>query len=146
ARIRSFTSETPFRSEVITAMVDADFVLKIGDETIKEAGELLTLTADEALREYGDPPQPLLGAGIFESIDDLLAAKYGAGKFATKEFVPTWSEELARWLTAVSPLFLGVGLLCIFVEVKTPGFGVIGIAGIILVALVFFGHHLAGLS
>src|SRR5690606_12164606 len=57
-----------------------------------------------------------------------------------------WSEGLARWLTAMSPLFLGVGLLCIFIEVKTPGFGGIGIAGIILVALVFFGHHLAGLS
>ncbi len=146
ARLRAFTSETPFRSEVITAMVDADYVLEIGGETIKGEGELLTLTAAEAMREYGEPPRPLLGAGIFESVEDLLSAKLGEGNYAVAEFVPTWSEGLARWLTAMSPLFLGVGLLCIFIEVKTPGFGVIGVAGIVLVALVFFGHHLAGLS
>lgn len=146
ARIRAFTEETPYRAEVLTAMADEDYVLEIGEEVIKEKGELLTLTATEAVREYGDPPQPLLGAGIYESIDELLREKYGEGNFETFEFIPTWSEGLARFLTAISPLLLGIGLLCIFFEVKTPGFGVIGVAGVLMVSLVFFGHHLAGLS
>jgi membrane-bound serine protease (ClpP class) len=145
ARIRAFTEEVPFRAEVITAMADSAYVLEINGEVIKGEGELLTLTATEAMKEYGDPPQPLLGAGIFNSIEDLLAAKYGEN-YTRAEFVPTWSEDLARLLTAISPLLLGVGLLCIFFEVKTPGFGVIGLAGLVMVSLVFFGHHLAGLS
>src|SRR5690606_20063412 len=61
ARIRAFTEETPFRAQVLTAMVDQSFELEIDGETIKEAGELLTLTASEAMREYGDPPMPLFG-------------------------------------------------------------------------------------
>lgn len=146
ARLRTFTAETPYRTEVIAAMVDANYVLEIGDEVLKPAGELLTLTAQEAMKEYGDPPEPLLGAGIFSSKEELLDSIYGEGTYTLEEFIPTWSEELARWLTGMSPLLLGIGLICIFIEVKTPGFGVVGITGIIFAALVFFGHHLAGLS
>ena len=45
-----------------------------------------------------------------------------------------------------SPLILSIGLVCIFVEFKTPGFGIFGVAGIILL-LVFFGSkYVAGLA
>ena len=64
ANIRVLTEDYPYRSEVIRAMLDAEFELKIGDEVIKPAGELLTLTAKEAIREYGDPPAPLLGSAF----------------------------------------------------------------------------------
>jgi membrane-bound serine protease (ClpP class) len=37
-------------------------------------------------------------------------------------------------------------MMCIFIEFKTPGFGLPGIAGGILLGLVFFGHFAAGLS
>lgn len=146
ARIRSFTEDVPYRAEVLTAMVDAEYVLEIDGEVISPKGELLSLTATEAMREFGDPPTPLLGAGIATDLEGLLSEKYGVGNFEVAEFIPTWSEELARWLTAISPLLMGIGLLCLFFEVKTPGFGVIGIAGIFLLSLVFLGHHLAGLA
>lgn len=146
ARLESFTEGTPYRTEVLRAMMDATYELEIDGEVITGEGELLTLTATRAMKEYGDPPRPLLGEGIAKDLDDLFARKYGAENYTVTEFIPTWSEELARWLTAVSPLLLGIGLLCIFFEVKTPGFGVIGVAGLSMLALVFFGHHLAGLS
>lgn len=146
ARLESFTEGVPYRTEVLRAMMDADYELEIEGEVIKPAGELLTLTAPKAMEEYGSPPHPLLGNGIAADLDELFVGKYGEGQFSVAEFIPTWSEELARWLTAMSPLLLGVGLLCIFFEVKTPGFGIIGVAGIVSLALVFFGHHLAGLS
>lgn len=146
ARIRAFTEDVPFRAEVITAMVDSDYVLEIDGEVISEEGSLLSLTASEAIREYGSPPQPLLGAGIAEDLEELLDGKYGEGNYTVTAFVPTWSEELARWLTAISPVLLGIGLLCIFFEFKTPGFGIIGLAGFVLLSLVFLGHHLAGLA
>ena len=38
------------------------------------------------------------------------------------------------------------GLLGVYIEFKTPGFGLPGIAGILLLAIWFWGHHVAGLA
>lgn len=146
ANIRVMTEDDPYRSDVIRAMLDADFELKIGEEIIKPKGELLTLTAKEAVKEYGDPLQPLLGAGIYESIEDLLDAKFGAGKYQIKDFKVTYSEELAKWMNTFAPALMGIGLLLLFVEFKTPGFGVFGIGGIVLIAIFFIAQYIAGLA
>ena len=71
ARVRSISEGKGYRGEVISAMIDMDSEFKIGDEVIKPKGELLSLTAQEAVKLYGDPPQPLLGAGIAENLDAL---------------------------------------------------------------------------
>jgi len=146
ARMESFTEGVPYRTEVLRAMMDSDYELEIDGTVIKPKGELLTLTASKAVERYGESDERLFGDGIAASLEELFIEKFGKGGYTIDRFVPTWSEELARWLTAISPLLLGVGLLCLFVEIKTPGFGFIGGAGIVLLALVFFGHHLAGLS
>ncbi|MEZ5275699.1 MAG: hypothetical protein R3F07_04890 [Opitutaceae bacterium] len=146
AKIRSITEDHPMRGEVISAMVDPEFELKIGDEIIKPKGELLSLTANEAMKEYGDPPLPLLGAGINPTVEDLIEKLTGTKAYERRDFEVTWSINLARWLTVMSPLFLGLGSLLLFIEFKTPGFGVFGIGGLLLIGLVFFGHHVAGLS
>ena len=146
AEVRSVSEGKGYRGQVISAMIDADHKLKIGDEVLKPKGELLTLTAQEASKSYGQPPQPLLAAGIAKTIDDLLTQKYGAGNFSVKQLEVTWSETLAQYLTAWSPILMGLGLLAVFIEFKTPGFGVFGITGGVLLGVVFFGHYVAGLS
>jgi membrane-bound serine protease (ClpP class) len=146
AKIRSISEDYPMRADVISAMVDADYELKIGDEILKPKGELLSLTATEAMKEYGDPPLPLLGAGISDTLEELIEELAGGQVFERRDFEITWSIELARWLTVISPVLLGLGTLLLFVEFKTPGFGVFGVAGLLLVGIVFFGHHVAGLS
>src|SRR5690606_22298651 len=80
-RLESFTEGKPFRTEVIRAMMDEDYVLEIDGETIKGEGALLTLTAPRAMEEYGDPPQPLLGNGIADDLDQLLVTKFGEGGY-----------------------------------------------------------------
>jgi membrane-bound serine protease (ClpP class) len=45
ANIRVMAAEERYRADVIRAMLDADFELKVGETVIKPAGELLTLTA-----------------------------------------------------------------------------------------------------
>lgn len=146
ANIRAITEEYPLRSEVIRAMLDADYELKIGDEVIKPEGELLTLTATEAIKEYGDPATPLLGKAIYESIEELLDDRFGEGNYEIKSFEVTYSEKIAKWMDAFAPALLGIGMLMLFFEFKTPGFGIFGIGGIILIAVFFISQHIAGLA
>jgi len=146
ARIRAISEGHPYRGEVISAMVDADYVLEIEGELLKPKGELLSLTATEAAQTYGDPAQPLLAAGIAESIEEILTARFGAGGYEITQLETTWSEDLAALLNGISPILMGLGLLGLFIEFKTPGFGVFGIGGGLLLLVVFFGHYVAGLS
>jgi len=146
AKIRVFSGKQPMRAEVIRAMMDPDYELKIDDTVIKPEGELLTLTAEEAIRQYGDPPQPLLGAGISENLDELLESLHGKDGYFMIRHQITWSEKLAQYITAITPILLGLGLLALFVEFKTPGFGIFGVAGLAFLAVVFLGHYVAGLS
>lgn len=146
ARIRATSEGKGYRGQAIQAMIDEDFELKIGDKVLKPKGELLSLTASEAMEVYGDPPQPLLGAGKADSVEELLAGKFGAGNFTVQYFEVTWSEKLAQYLNAISPVLLGLGMLALFIEFKTPGFGIFGIAGITLLAIVFLGNYVAGFS
>jgi membrane-bound serine protease (ClpP class) len=146
ARVRAISEGKGHRGEVISAMIDADYELKIGDKVIKAKGELLSLTASEANQTYGEPPLALLGAGIAKDINALLTKKYGAGNFVIKQFQITWSEELAQYLNKLTPILLGLGLLAVFIEFKTPGFGIFGITGIVLLAIVFLGSYVAGFS
>lgn len=146
AKIRAISEGKGYRGDVLSAMIDKDFELKIGDKVIKPKGELLSLTADEAAKTYGTPPQPLLAAGVAKTLDDLLAKKFGAGGYVVTRLEVTWSEQLAVWLNALSPVLIGLGLLALFIEFKTPGFGVFGTAGIALITLVFLGHFVAGFS
>ena len=146
AKIRAISEGKGFRGEVVSAMIDKDYELKIGDKVLKPKGELLSLTATEAAKTYGEPPRALLAAGIAKSIDDLLTQKYGAGNYEKQTFEVTWSEELAHYLNIIRPILLGLGMLALFIEFKTPGFGVFGISGIVLLAAVFLSSYVSGLS
>jgi membrane-bound serine protease (ClpP class) len=146
ARMRATSEGKVYRGEVISAMIDSAKELKIGDKVIKEKGELLSLTAAEAMTTYGDPAKPLLASGIAKSLDELLTKKFGAGNFTVHRLEITWSEELAVFLQRLSPILLGLGMLALFIEFKTPGFGVFGITGIALLAVVFLTSYVAGLS
>ncbi len=146
ARVRSISEGKGYRGEVISAMIDNDAELRIGEMTLKRKGELLSLTASEAMKSYGDPPRPLLGAGIAETLGALLDQVHGAGRYSVQTFEVSWSEKLAKILNRITPLLLGVGLVCLFIEFKTPGFGVFGITGISLLGVIFFGQFAAGLS
>lgn len=146
ARIRAVSEGKGYRGEVISAMIDANYELKIGDKIIKPKGELLSLTASEANERYGDPAQPLLAAGTAATLDELLTQKLGATAESTRRFEVSWSEKFAVLLNSVRPLLLGLGLLLAFIEFKTPGFGVFGISAAVLLAAVFFGHYIAGFS
>ncbi len=146
ARIRAISEDKGYRGQVVSAMIDSELELKIDDKVLKGKGELLSLTATEAGKVYGNPPQPLLSAGIAENIDALLKQRFGTRPFTVTTLEETWSEDFAKWLQRVSALLLGLGLVALYIEFKTPGFGIFGISGIVLLSLVFLGNYAAGLS
>ena len=59
---------------------------------------------------------------------------------------PTGVERLALWINMISPLLLIIGIAGVYIEFKTPGFGLPGIIGIVAFAVYFFGGYIAGLS
>ncbi len=146
ARVRVLSEKHRYRADVQRAMMDANFELTLDDTVITEKGELLTLTANEAVAMYGDPPEPLLARGIADDLDALLNDRFGEGNWVITQFELTWSEEFAKWLRAIVPVLLGIGMLLIFIEFKTPGFGFFGIAGITLLLIVFASNYVAGLA
>ena len=73
ARARSLAGTKGHRPEVAEAFIDAAVEVRIGETVISEKGQVLTLTADEAVREYEG--KPLLAKGIVDSLEALLEAE-----------------------------------------------------------------------
>jgi membrane-bound serine protease (ClpP class) len=80
-----------------------------------------------------------------ESLDKLLEL-LGYANAQRVEIQPTGAERLGTWLTAIGPLLLILGAIGIYIEIKTPGFGLPGILGLTAFVLYFLGGYVAGLS
>lgn len=114
----------------------ADKVL--ADEVVVPKGDLLTMVANEAF-EYG------FARAIVTGQEGLLAY-YGATQAEVLQEYPSWSEEMVRFLDLIGPLLLAAGLLGLYLEFKTPGFGLPGIVGIACLVLYFGSKYLVGLA
>lgn len=145
AKIRAQAQKNGHNAEVIEAMIDKQKELVIDGKVINAKGGILTLTNVEAEREYGTPAKPLLSAGTVASLDALVT-KLGRENAERHTIQPTGAEKLATWINALNWLWLIIGVAGIYIEFKTPGFGLPGIVGICAFALYFLGSYIAGLS
>jgi membrane-bound serine protease (ClpP class) len=145
AKIRAAAEQGGHNKELAEAMVRRNMEFKIDDQVISEDGELLTLTSEEAAQPIDDAGTPLLSAGTVNNVDELLE-HIDLGHAEKRELQVTGAERIARFIAGLAPIFLIVGLAGIYIEVKTPGFGLPGIIGITALILFFWGHHIAGLS
>jgi len=145
AMVRGLAQENGHSEEIAEAMVDPAKEVKIGDRVICPEGKLLNLTAREAIEIVPPQRKPILAKAMVEDIDALLdnAGLKGA---EVVRFEEQAVERLARYITLIGPLLLALGVLGIYTEIKTPGFGLPGIAGIVLLMIYFFGHYVAGLA
>ncbi|MBR3073495.1 ATP-dependent Clp protease proteolytic subunit [Fibrobacter sp.] len=96
---------------------------------VKE-GELLTMTDKEA-EELG------FSKGTFKSREDFETKLAIERK---SEIETNAGEKIASAIAAISGLLLILGFGALYIEFKTPGFGMFGIIGIILIGIVFFGQ------
>jgi membrane-bound serine protease (ClpP class) len=128
--------------DAVLAMIDAEHVYKSADGTVHNAtGKLLTLGASDAVKIK-------FASAIADSADEVLS-RLDLKNAETRRFEMNWAESLAALIAnpAVSSILTLLGLAALFIEYKTPGFGFFGGTGLVLLALVFWGHaiaHLAG--
>lgn len=145
ALVRAQAEKNGHNIDVIEAMIDKTKALEIEGEVLNKEGNILTLTDRQAAKEYGNPPKPLLSSGTVASLDELLATLGYAGAERV-EIKPTGTEKLGTWINAIAPLLLIIGIVGLYIEFKTPGFGLPGIVGITAFAIYFLGGYVAGLS
>ena len=137
--------------DIAAAMVDDElsipyFVGLNGDTLTVEdidgfrEGKLITLSTDKAL---------VLGIADreLETLDDVFL-HLGAIRSDMVTVKSSWSEKLVRFLTSptVAPLLMTLGFLGLLFEIKSPGFGFPGAAGLVLLSLFFGAHLLVGLA
>jgi membrane-bound serine protease (ClpP class) len=165
AKFRTLAKRNGYPPVLAEAMVTADmeiYRVKIGDrveyldaqeyqdldrqrkeritekKTIVAKGELLTMDDSEA-HELG------FSSMSVDSIDDMLA-RMGVTGYTLRRIDETWSENLVTLMGTISPVLMLIGLGALYLEIKSPGFGVPGIVGILCLALVFFNQYLVGLA
>lgn len=146
AIVLGLAQENGYRGELAIAMVDPQHPdVMDGDRVISPKGNLLNLTAQDAVQIMESDGKPLLAAGMVSNLDGMLSALKLEDAQVIR-FTEETADKLARLITALGPLLLGLGVLALWIEFKTPGFGVFGISGIILLCVYFFGHYVAGLA
>ncbi|TWI52652.1 NfeD family protein [Halalkalibacter nanhaiisediminis] len=104
------------------------------------SGDLLTLTADQAL-EVGYAEAVVSDrAGLLEYL--------GLENAIERHMEVSFAEQIARFVTnpIVIPILLSIGSLGLVLELYSPGFGIPGIMGISALLLFFFGHMVAGFA
>ena len=144
ALVRSAAQNAGHDPALAEKMVRRELEYKIGDEIISPAGRLLTLTAEEAARP-GKEGKPLLSAGTAADLPAVLE-QLALAKQPVVEMQITSTEKIARLIAGAAPILMIIGFLGIYIEIKTPGFGLPGILGAACLALFFWGHHIAGLA
>ena len=137
--------------EIAQAMVDEeieiDFILSVDNDTLKSgdiegfnSGKLITLSTELALK---------LGIAD-ERVESfsILLDKLNVDQKDVIEIKETWSELLVRFLTNpnFAPILMSLGMIGLFFEIKSPGFGVPGGLGLLCLALFFGSHLLVGLA
>ena len=123
-------------ADIAEGMVDEEVAI----EGLVEEGKLLTLTSTEALK-WG------YSEGEVADMEALLEAEGLAGATVINvDF--SFSERMVRFITnpAVAGILISLGFLGLLAELTSPGFGVPGMAGLLLLALFFWGHMLAELT
>ncbi len=145
ALVRSAAQYKGHDPQLAEAMVRKEKEFSVGENVISPAGELLTLTNTEAEQFVGEDQKPLLSSGTVKDVDELLRL-IGRGDSSVVTLEVTKVERIARVIASLSVLLLAGGLLGLYIEFKTPGFGLPGIIGVICLMIFFWGHHIAGLA
>ncbi|MEW6506896.1 MAG: NfeD family protein [Bacteroidota bacterium] len=129
SEMRATAEKNGRRTDIAQAMVDETIIVAdLQDDSTK----LITLTSEEALKFK-------MADTVLTNIDQLK--EYF--DFQDAEFITldsNWAEDFVRFVNnpIISSLLIMLGLIGLYTEIKTPGWGIAGTVGIISLAI-FFG-------
>jgi membrane-bound serine protease (ClpP class) len=128
SEMRATAEKNGRRTDIAEGMVDERVVVP----GLVDSTQLITLTSKEAM-QYA----------ISDTVINSLKEAADAFGFKNPKFVylsSNWAEQFVRFLNnpIISSLLIMVGLIGLYTEIKTPGWGLAGTAGLIALAL-FFG-------
>lgn len=128
SEMRATAERNGRRTDIAEGMVDESIVV----EGLSDSLHLITLTANEAVKyDMADT--------ISNNLDEVLAS-FNLKNAELVSLDESWLESVVRFLNnpIVSSLLIMIGLVGLFTEIKTPGWGLPGTAALIALAL-FFG-------
>jgi len=135
SQMRALAETAGLDPEIAAAMVDED----VSIDGVVEEGKLLTLTTEEAVT-----------VGYAAEVEDMAGFLAAIGQAdATVTTVETnWAERVVRFFSnpVVAPFLLTLGFLGLITEIKTPSFGLAGMAGVLSLSLFFGSHLIVGLA
>lgn len=104
---------------------------------VSAKGKLLSLTAGEAER-YG------LSSGTVDELPALLSALGSSGE--AKELAPSIADRIVSFLVSgpVQTILILLGLVALFLEINSPGFGIPGVIALVSFLSVFGANALLG--
>ncbi|GAB1351122.1 NfeD family protein [Ignavibacteriales bacterium] len=131
AEMRSTAQKNGRNTKIAEGMVDERVVIP----GLVDSTQLVSLDDVEAIN--------LKMADTIASSAKAAAEAFGYSNPLIIDVKSNWAEEFVRFLNnpIVASLLIMLGLAGIYTEIKTPGFGVPGIIGVIFLAL-FFGSSL----
>lgn len=137
SEMKSTAERNGRRGDIAEGMVDETVVVA---DLNDDASKLISLTNDEA-KKYG------ICDTIGNSINEVLAY-IGHPNAAVTESSLNWAERFVGFLNApfVSSLLIMIGLIGIYAELKSPGLGFTGIAGIVALTLFFGSSYILQLA
>jgi membrane-bound serine protease (ClpP class) len=135
SEFRSLAEARGLDPRIAEAMVDPEIEV----EGVVPAGRLLTLSTEDAVR---------VGYAAEVADWDALMAAVGTPGATVVETRLNWAERVVRFLThpLVAPFLLSIGFLGLLIEIKTPSFGLAGLAGLGSLGLFFGSHLIIGLA
>ncbi len=107
-------------------------------ETVVSNGELLTMNAVEA-RELG------FSSATVANIDEMIE-EFNLPVREVVSIDKSWSEDFVGFLGGISGILLLIGISGVLAEIRSPGFGLPGIIGIVCLGLVWGRQYMVGLA
>jgi membrane-bound serine protease (ClpP class) len=136
SEMRSTAERNGRRTDIAQGMVDETFII----EGLVDSTKLVTLTANESY-EYG------IADTLLESLDEVLEYFDLAGAESVVQ-TSNWAEDVVRFLNnpIISSILIMIGFFGLFAEIKSPGWGVPGTAGVLALTLFFGSSYILQLA
>jgi membrane-bound serine protease (ClpP class) len=136
SEMRSTAEKNGRRVDIAEGMVDERIIIP----GLVDSTQLVTLTSEEAVK-YG------IADTLAENMDEVFALYnlQNAEKIYQKS---NWAEDVVRFLNngIISSILIMIGIFGLIAEIKSPGWGLPGTAGIIALALFFGSSYILQLA